>query len=150
MRRLLWMIIIFAFPASFATGETITLMGDQRWIVTETFKSRDFAIAEARDESREGKPARVLKQKDGRFAVVLGPATVKSDEDFLKADVKQWSPKTKNPQLSRGEEFLEQAYIYNSPILAQATLDASSKDISAKQGWGNWGVEISATTGKKD
>jgi serine protease Do len=141
---------LFAALASLAEGEAVGLIGDQRWIVTGTYESRDLAIAEARYASSDGKAARVFKRTDGRFAVVLGPATVTSPEKFLKSDVKQWSPLTEKPELSRGEEFTEQAYIHKSASLAQATLEPSSRDISTKVGWGEWIIEISTTTGKKD
>jgi serine protease Do len=143
-------VILFAVSASLAKGDAVTLLGDQRWIVTGIFETRDRAIAEARAESSVGKPARVFKRRDGHFAVALGPATASSPEKFLESDVKQWAPTTKKPQLTKGEEFLEETYLYTSPSLAQASLDPNSKDISTKVEWTNWVIEIATTTGKKD
>jgi hypothetical protein len=150
MRVHMLAIFALALTGSASLAEELILLGDQRWLVTGIYKNLEVAIAYARAGSREGRPGKVFKQKDGRFAAVVGPASIPSQEKFLKSDVKDWWPATDKSSFSKGEEFIEQLYAFKSPVLTKAALETDAKDATAKTKWGDWDIEIAAATGTKE
>jgi serine protease Do len=90
------------------TPATFTLSGDQRWVVLIETADGEAAIGMARTEIGENPKVQVVRTKEGKYAVLIGPLP-----EMPAASLKEQFPDGrgfKNVRQSRGEEFVARAW----------------------------------------
>ena len=114
------------------TASELQLTGSDNWVVVASRQDQQEALDVARSYGQQGSGVRVVRSKNGWFAVVLGPISVSSIEEARA----KYAPRLIIPSdayLSRGERYVATVFVAPAAVGGASSPPSPSPTPSSPQ-----------------